>query len=78
MSFTYKAKFYNGYKNNIDSQRPTIDITCKKVSKGKVDLNNSYILINILVNGGKHDTYILKNTVSGKIIKSTCIRVIQQ
>ena len=78
MSFTYKAKFYNGYKNNIDSQRPIIGITCKKVNHGKVNLNNDYILINILVNGGSRDTYILKNIVSGKIIKSTCIRVIQQ
>lgn len=78
MSFAYKAKFYNGYKNNIDSQRPTIGITCKKVNKGKVDLNNNYILINILVNGGNHDTYILKNIVSNKIIRTTCIRTIQQ
>lgn len=78
MSFTYKAKFYNGYTHNHDSKRPALGITCKKVNHGKVNLNNDYILVNILVNGGSHDTYILKNIVSSKIIKATCIRVIQQ
>ena len=71
-----KPFYYNGYKHNIDSIRPAIGTHCRNVKSGKTDIKNWYTLENILVNGGNHDTYVLRNTKTGKTIKTLCIQVI--
>lgn len=68
-------KEFNGYKDNNDARRPLIGLICRPAdAKG----NAEYSLINILVNGGKHDTYVLKNTKTGKIVKRTAIVTVRK
>lgn len=68
--------YYDGKKHNYDSMRPAIGTHCRNVKGGKTDIKNWYTLENILVNGGTHDTYVLRNTKTWKTIKTLCIQVI--
>ena len=72
-----KVKYYNGKLDNYDPNRPKTGSICYAANKERsADIKNRYVLINILVNGGKYDTYVLKNLETGKIKKSLYIVVI--
>lgn len=70
-----KPKYYNGKRDNYDPIRPKTGSICYVTVKGKNDIKNRYELINILVNNGKYDTYVLKNLKTGKIKKAINITV---
>lgn len=64
-------KLYNGMIHNREQARPALGITCFKANKDwKYNANTEYTLINILVNGGNFDSYVLKNKKTGKIVNS--------
>lgn len=68
--------FYNGNIMNHDSKRPALNSICFKCSDNwKYSSKTEYTLINILVNGGKYDTYVLRNNENGKITRSKKIAV---
>lgn len=72
-----KVKYYNGKLDNYDHNRPKTGNICHAANKERsADIQNRYVLVNILVNNGKHDTYVLKNLKTGKIRKSLYIVVI--
>lgn len=69
------VKFYNGLIHNRDAARPVLGITCFKANKDwKYNANTEYTLINIIVNGGNFDSYVLKNNKTGKV--SNSIRIV--
>lgn len=71
-------KLYNGKIHNHDSKRPAMGSICKIASIKGTTLNESkanYELINILVNGGKYDSYVCKNVKTGKIKNAGMITI---
>lgn len=70
-----KPSYFNGYRDNHDSKRPALGSICYVHVNGRNDIKNRYELVNILVNGGTHDTYVLKNLKTGKIKKALKIMV---
>lgn len=68
---------YNGHVHNNDSIRPAIHSTCYKCNKDyNYNPKHVYELIDIKVNNGKYDTYVLKNIKTGKTCFSLKIAVI--
>lgn len=71
------VQFYNGNIHNEETKRPALNSSCYKCdSNWNYNKNNVYTLVNILVNGGKHDTYVLRNNKTGKISNSCKIATI--
>lgn len=69
-------KYYNGSVMNRENSRPAIGSICFKVSKDwKINNSSKYELINIKVNNGQYDSYVIKNQKTGKISVSKCIAV---
>ena len=66
-----KVKCYSGELQNHESMRPSLGIRCYKVKRECMQFSvkdfTEYELINILVHGGKYDSYVIRNTISGKI-----------
>lgn len=59
--------FFNGYKHNHENKRPALYSICYKLDKNfKPVMKNKYLLVNILVHGGKYDSYVIKNTETNK------------
>lgn len=68
--------FYNGYIHNRETKRPLINSTCFKCSESwHYSSKSEYTLVNILTNGGKYDTYVIKNNATGKISKTKRIAI---
>lgn len=71
------VKFYNGTIHNNDSSRPVIGITCHKCTETwQYNKNTTYTLINILVHSGKYDSYVLRNTKTGKLSSAKRIAMV--
>lgn len=75
--------YRNGYIHNRDNVRPATNSICATVhipaANSDDDMYYShpvYILENILVNGGNHDTYVLRNIETKKVLKATKIAVV--
>ena len=64
----------DGYRHNRDYLRPALNSEAYEINRktGKKS-GTVYTLINILVNGGNHDSYILQNVKTGKIHAATII-----
>ena len=62
---------YVGTIHNTEGQRPMIGIKCRPAGKETAQV---YELVNILTNGGRFDTYVLKNVKTGKILKARAIK----
>ncbi len=66
-----KVKCYSGELQNHDSMRPHIGIRCYKAKREGMNFtikdSTEYELINILVHGGKYDSYSIRNAITGKI-----------
>lgn len=67
------VKFYDGINMNHDSMRPTCGNIVYKADKHWNYSKTEYRLINILVNGGKYDSYVLENVQNKKVIHSKYI-----
>ena len=62
------VKLYNGSIHNNENKRPALGIACYKCTKEyKYNETAVYELINIKTNKGLYDSYILRNTKTGKI-----------
>ena len=61
---------YVGTIHNTEGQRPMIGIHCRPAGK---ETPQVYELVNILTNGGRYDTYVLKNVKTGKMKKAKAI-----
>lgn len=66
-------KLYNGHIHNRDIARPSLGIIVYKANKEFKYSKTEYKLINILVNGGRYDSYILENVQNKKVIHSKYI-----
>lgn len=60
---------YNGKLDNMDNMRPEINMHCTLTENGK----QLYKLENILVNGGRYDTYLVRNLSTKKLKRTTRI-----
>lgn len=69
-------KYFNGRIMNHDSKRPTIGAICYKCDKAfNFNPDSQYELINIKVNHGMYDSYVLKNLKTGKTTTSVKIAI---
>lgn len=69
---------FNGKVHNNDGARPALGTICRYAQIKNASLHESkalYKLENILVNGGRRDTYVLKNLSTGKIKNASIITV---
>lgn len=65
-------KVYYGNLDNHENKRPSIHEPAAVYTTGTTS-KQEYELINILVHGGKYDSYILKNRKTGKIKNASII-----
>ena len=75
-SMERKRRYFNGKYMNLDHLRPVMGLPARVCSAGKVS-DTVYELVNILMNGGRHDTYVLKNPKTGKLRRACEIYVYQ-
>lgn len=72
----YNYKFYDGKYHNYETLRPECNSGKYFLVKGSP---TRYSLINILVHGGRYDTYVLRNIKTGKIIfRRHCIEIVKE
>lgn len=68
----------NGKIHNDESKRPAIGTNCRIITIKSNCVHESkalYTIENILVNGGRYDTYVLKNTITGKVKNASIIGI---